>query len=99
MAEIHWGEAGAPPRGVAVATTSTLVSTPRDRKKIVLTNDSDEDIYLARADSAVMNAGLRLNADGGSIVDEPDNTGYMYAGPWYAICSSGAKNLCVSEDF
>lgn len=97
--DINYRETGGPPRSVTVGTTSTLVSTARKRRKIILTNDSDEEIYLARADSAALNAGIRLNADGGALIDEPDSTGFMYAGPWYAICASGSKNLCVSEDF
>lgn len=92
-------DAGGPPRAISIGTTSTLVLKSRStRKKVILVNDSDEDIYVARADSAVLNAGIRLNADGGALVDEPDTLGRIYTGPWYAICASGSKNLCVSED-
>jgi len=91
---------GGPPRAVTVGTTSTLVlQANQARKSVTLVNDSTEPIYLGKADSAVMNAGIRLNAAGGSVTEVPDIFGRLYMGPWYAICTSGSMNLCVQEDY
>ena len=90
---------GAPPLAATVGTTSVIVlrSNPT-RKKVVFINDSDTAIYLARSQTAVVNAGIRLNATGGAFVDEPDVYGRMYTGEWSAISSAATKNLCISED-
>jgi hypothetical protein len=90
---------GGPPLNVTVGVVSVqaIRENPR-RRRLIFTNDSDTVIYLARYQRAVLNAGIRLNANGGGFVDEPDNTGYMYTGPWHTISSAANKNLCVSED-
>lgn len=80
---------------VAVAAASTLVIAANPKRiDLVLVNDSDEAIYLARGNAAVMNAGIRLNATGGSYEIKYDN---MFLGAIYAICASGQKNLTISE--
>lgn len=82
-----------------IGTASTLVISGNDnRRKITFVNDSDEDIYLGKGNPARSNVGVRLNAHGGSLVDEPDSLGYLYRGPWYAICASGSKVLAWTED-
>jgi len=92
--------AGGPPRAVTIGTTSTLIlMANQSRKRVYLVNDSTEAIYIARADSAAMNAGIRLNPAGGSFVDEPDTRGEIYTGPYYGICNSGSMNLAVEEDY
>ena len=80
---------------VTVGTASTLVvaANPK-RTDLVLVNDSDEAIYITRGNDAVMNEGIRLNATGGSYEINADN---IYLGAIYAICTSGSKNLTVSE--
>lgn len=90
---------GAPPVSVATGTTSILVARANQaRMKMILINDSDTTIYITRGDFARLNAGIRLNANGGSLVDEPDSLGRIYTGPWSAISSAASKNLCVSEE-
>lgn len=92
-------EGGGPPGSVTVGTTSVRVAgSNMYRKKMTLTNDSDTVIYVAKANDAVLNKGIRLNANGGSVVDEPDLQNYLYTGPWAAISSAATKNLCVQEN-
>lgn len=77
-----------------MATTSTpVVDANSYRTELNLVNDSDTIIYLRLAGSgALMNKGIRLNADGGSYSSE------RYDGPVCAIHgSTGTKNLCVTE--
>jgi len=97
MAELYLG--GGPPLNVAVGVASApVLGFTWARKKVVFVNDSVNIIYLARADIARINAGIRLNANGGAFIDEPDNFGRVYAGPWAAIATGAASNLCISED-
>jgi non-ribosomal peptide synthetase component E (peptide arylation enzyme) len=83
----------------AVGATSTeVLRGNNNRKKATFVNDSDEAIYLCKGTPATINQGIRLNAAGGNLVDEPDTLAYLYRGPWTAICASGAKNLTWTED-
>jgi len=80
---------------VAVGAVSTLVlAANASRQELDLVNDGDEAVYVARGAAAVMNSGLRLNANGGSYRMGTDN---LYHGAIYAICAGGDVNLCVSE--
>lgn len=77
---------------VTVGSSSTLVSdTLWDRQEITMTNDSDEVIYIALGEAAVMNSGIRINASGGS------HTEAVFTGAIYAICASGSKNLVFTQ--
>ena len=90
---------GSSPRAVSVTTTSAIVVREnRGRKKLVLCNDGSDIIYLVRGQTAVINTGIRLNANGGSIVDEPDILGRMYLGPWSAIVATTTSVLTIAED-
>ena len=75
------------------ASTLVLAANPK-RADAVFVNDSNQPIYLARGNAAVMNAGIRLNASGGSY--EIDNNN-LFLGAIYAIATGGDKNLTVSE--
>lgn len=82
---------------VSVTTSSTRVLEPnRARVLVVLTNNSDTDMYVAPDSSSVLTEGIPLKANGGSVTDDPDTQGYIYKGIWTAICS-GTKNLSVVE--
>ncbi len=73
---------------ITVASASTsVVSSNTNRNRVILVNDSSEAIYLALGATAVMNEGIRLNANGGSLIETE------YTGVISAICSSGGKNL------
>jgi len=78
--------------GVSVGTTSTVVAAANSaRLEIHITNDSDTVIYLRLGTSAVLNSGIRLNANGGSFTTD------KYTGQINAISSAASKNLTVAE--
>ena len=80
---------------VAAETSTTVVLAANPgRKDAVFVNDSNQPIYLARGNDAVMNQGIRLNASGGSYEINRDN---LFLGAINAIATGGAKNLTVSE--
>ena len=59
---------------VSIGSSSTKVwDKDYDTKVLVLTNDSDEDIYLSIMSGATMNKGLRLNSSGGVVYFEYPN--------------------------
>ena len=64
------------------------------RADMELVNDSNQPIYLARGNDAVMNEGIRLNANGGSYHIGPDN---LFLGAINAIATGGDKILTFSE--
>ena len=77
---------------ISVGTSSTTVlASNSDRIEAIIVNDSDETVYLNLSGTAVMNEGVRLNASGGALAL---NT---YTGIITAICTSGGKNLTVTE--
>lgn len=80
---------------VAVGTDTTVVlaANPR-RHEAVFVNDSNKPIYLARGNDAVLNQGIRLNAEGGSYEINRNN---LFLGAINAIAEGGDKNLTVSE--
>lgn len=91
-------EGGSPPDAEAAGTASILIARSNPaRLRIAIINDSDTVIYVARSDFARLNAGIRLNANGGSIIDEVDSFGRVYTGPWSAITTAANKVLCISE--
>ena len=80
---------------VSVGTGSTAVlSASADRKTATFVNDSDTAIYLSKSGTAVLNEGIRLNANGGSYEINSTN---LYLGALAAISSAGSKNLTVSS--
>lgn len=80
---------------IAVGTdsTSVLAANPK-RMDAVFVNDSNKPIYLARGNTAVLNQGIRLNAEGGAYEINRNN---LFLGAINAIAEGGAKNLTVSE--
>jgi len=78
---------------VGVTTTVVLAANPM-RRMAVFVNDSNQPIYLALEDAAVMNQGIRLNATGGTYEINDEN---LFLGAVNAIAAGGAKNLTVTE--
>ena len=76
------------------AVTTVILAANSRRVNAVFVNDSNEVIYLARGNAAVLNEGIRLNASGGSFEINDDN---LYLGAINGICASGQKNITVSE--
>ncbi len=84
---------------VSVQVTNTaLLGQNKFRKKVILINDSDTTIYVAKGTVAALNAGIRINPAGANFIDEPDALGYLYIGPYAAICAAANKNLLVIEE-
>ena len=77
---------------VGTESTAVLAEVPA-RNWAIFVNDSDEAIYLSLGSAATLNAGIRLNANGGSFELTSDNN---FKGAVYAICTNGSKNLCVA---
>ena len=71
--------------------STTVLALNADRIQAIIVNDSDEAVYVNLSATAVMNEGIRLNASGGSLVEDE------YTGVITAICSNGSKNITVVE--
>lgn len=80
---------------VGSTDTSALASNV-NRKSALFINDSDETIYLSIGGTAVANTGIRLNPNGGSY-EMSKEQGNLSTAVIKAICSSGSKNLLVTE--
>jgi len=72
-------------------TPTTVIASNSDRRFVVIVNDSDEDVYLNLSATAVINEGIRINANGGSYIED------IYTGAISGICASGGKNVTVAE--
>lgn len=71
--------------------TTTILAENENRKSATIVNDSDETIYLSLSDTAVLNSGIRVNAEGGSAEIED------YTGEISGISASGSKVVTVVE--
>lgn len=82
---------------VSVTTTTTqLLAANTNRLYVCLVNDSDEAIYIKFGVAAVLNEGIRLNANGGTY-EMSKELGNLYTGSINAISVSGSKNMLVTE--
>ncbi len=83
--------------GVNVATASTeIIAADLKRRYAAIVNDSDTAIYIALGAAAVVNAGIRLNANGGSF---ELLTHDMYTGAINGIHEgTGTKRVTVVYD-
>lgn len=80
---------------VDVGSSSTLVlAANSSRRFLFLVNDSDENIYVSLGAAAVVGEGILLTAGGGALTLD---IAAMWQGSIFAICTSGSKNLTVSE--
>jgi len=87
--------ATATPTKISVgSSSSTILAANANRNFAVFVNDSDENIYISLSGTAVMNEGIRLNSNGGAYEINQTN---MYTGIIKGICSSGSKNITVTE--
>jgi len=94
-ASIFSGVSSATTTKVSVGATDTQVLVANSARKFaVFVNDSDTVIYLDLSATAVINEGIRLNANGGSYEINLLN---LYTGEVSAISSVATKNLCVTE--
>jgi hypothetical protein len=87
--------ASVPDGAVTVGVSSvTALALNSSRMMATFINDSDTVIYLALGPTASLNAGIRLNAHGGSFEITMIN---RYTGVVSAISTIASKNLCVTE--
>ena len=78
--------------GITVDNTSTTILAANSNRYVaIIVNDSDEDIYLKYGSGAEMNKGIRLNSNGGTIVET------MYTGIITGISTSGNKVATITE--
>ena len=85
---------------VTVGAASVIVLNANlFRKQAIFVNDSVSIIYLSKGELATLNAGIRLNANGGAFTVQPDATGRIYSGPISAIAGGAGNNLAWTEDF
>ncbi len=78
-------------------TNTVVVETNPLRQRIILANYSNELIWISQSGLARADYGIPIGPSGGSYEDEPDATGYMWRGPYFAICATGGKILSVTE--
>jgi hypothetical protein len=80
---------------VSVAATSTLVLAANPARVFAtIINNSDETIFLALQDAAVLNEGIRIAASGGGYEINLTNP---FIGNVYAISTSGSKSVTITE--
>lgn len=80
---------------VSIGIASTLVlAANSSRRYLFLVNDSDENIYVSLGSAAVLNTGILLTSQGGSLTLD---TTTMWTGAVYAISLNGGKNLTICE--
>jgi hypothetical protein len=79
----------------AVNTTAALAANA-NRKYALLVNDSDEVIYIKLGAAAVLNEGIRLNANGGGY-EMSNSIGNLTTGAINCISTSGGKILLATE--
>ena len=78
---------------VETSTTVALAANP-SRTYASFVNNSNQDMYLGLGADAVMNRGIRINANGGSYEINDNN---LFTGVVNAIASGGSKSLVVTE--
>jgi predicted sugar kinase len=76
---------------VSVGSSTTVVlAAGVKRERVVLTNDSDEKIYIAVGAAAESAKGIPLAANGGAVILTPSGGCKLAIN---AICASGGKTL------
>ncbi len=76
------------------ATTTAILATNDNRHWASIVNDSDETIYLGLGTAAILNQGIRLNANGGSYNINAVN---LFTGAINGISTSGSKVVTKVE--
>ena len=72
------------------SSTTEVLAAGTKRERVVLTNDSDEKIYVAVGAAAVSAKGIPLAANGGAVILTPSGGCKLAIN---AICASGGKTL------
>jgi len=83
------------PTAVTVGATSTkIVEAKENRSYLVITNDSDEEMYISLGSAAVQGSGIPLTVKGSLIEISGERP---FRGAVYGICASGGKSASVFE--
>lgn len=87
-----------PKHTVVNADVSSVQVLPRNeaRRYALFINDSDTTVYLSLGTPAVLNKGIRLNANGGAY-EMLSGRGSLYKGDIYVITSAAGKSILVTE--
>ena len=80
----------------ALTSSTAVLSANTARRYALFVNDSDTTMYLFLGGTAVVNKGIRLNANGGNY-EMTTGRGNVYQGTVNVICSSTPKTLLVTE--
>ncbi|MGE0438704.1 MAG: hypothetical protein AB7P94_17335 [Steroidobacteraceae bacterium] len=84
---------------MSTSSTQVVTATGREQRQLlVLSNDSDETIYLAIGGTAEMNKGIRLGVGATFIFDKSFKEESLNSAV-NAICASGSKVLCIHERY
>lgn len=79
---------------VTIGSVSTEIKAANEsRKLLALVNNSDVNIFISLGSAAVMNSGIRLNANGGNIVLASP----VYMGAVFGITAAGGKSIVGVE--
>ena len=82
-------------KSVTIDTSSTVIlASNTNRVYALIVNDSNATIYLAIGVAAVLNKGIRINANGGSYEVTSNN---LNVGSINGISAAGGKNVTVTE--
>lgn len=75
-------------------TTTEIAAANTSRRYLSIVNDSNEAVYLGIGEDAVMNKGIRINANGGAY----EMLGLVLSFKAInGICLTGAKDVGVQE--
>ena len=80
---------------VGVASAVALAANV-NRVDCDFVNDSDNIIYLARGNAAIIGSGIRINPNGGSYRIGTNN---LFYGAIYGIATAAGSNLTISEGY
>lgn len=81
---------------IAGVSTGTILAANVNRLYALFVNDSDSIVYLALGVAAVLNAGIRLSANGGSY-EMSQKFGNLYTGVVNGISGQADKIVLVTE--
>lgn len=80
--------------GTVLSTSTLILESNQMRKTAVITNDSDNIVYLSFGTDAKVGAGIRLNDGGGSYEINQQN---MFKGNVFAISDGVFSNVCILQ--
>lgn len=89
----HDFSSGTPDAVTIGATSTTVMAANSGRLYAVLTNNSNEDMWVSLGAAAVLNKGIKLMPNQSFEI----NGFKLFRGAVYAICTSGSKSMAIFE--